>query len=307
MVPRGKGQSARPCTRMGQMATVVPDLGVKPMRHEREPSINHFTDLARWGMLGAYLLLMYAARGNRKELRRLHDTIIPASCRLLREDYLLFEQRFEAHTDTHEWSQGGLLPLSDNLFVGDFNIARMRETDTFGQRRLGHATLCRYYAQVLNKDRERSTREEFSTTGARMILGSTERFGHGSYHFHVYLRDLDQRFGCSVHRDPAGFFVTLMLGDIELTEPVTHYLRNQLPPSTRRRTDAGSSSGGDEVTFLFELPDAALALSCREDDPAQSMYLLAGDGFEAALIDALRAVGVPIKNVTRLPAPEATQ
>ncbi|MBI1908337.1 hypothetical protein HYS28_02885 [Candidatus Uhrbacteria bacterium] len=277
------------------------------MRHE--PSIHKITDLARWGMLGAYMLLMYASGGDKKELRRLHDEVIPTNCRLLREDYLEFEGRVGELINIFAQTTAllGRSAVSDAIFVTHFRLVRVNpgrapEVLTHGP----FATLHGYYADVLNRGRERSARKEFTTAGAKMILGSAARFGYGSFHFQVCLQDLDQSFACSVHRDATGFFVTLMMGEHELTEPITYYLRSRLPSSTMRQVNA-SSSYGSEMTFLFELPDAALASSCREDDPAQRMYLLASDDFEASLIDALRAVGVPIKNVTRLPAPEATQ
>jgi len=274
----------------------------------RKPLLTSFEDLRAYGMHGAYLLLLHTC-SSVNELRFLHDQVIPPDCRLMREDVILLEDAFRARQKIQGWPrrQGRWdmeisYPARD-AFLRDFNLARSVEHHWNGFRNVADTNLCSYYHLALIRGR---TFVERHTMGGMQILSDESAFGHGHFHFLCLLtEDPDVVLPFGVFWDANGFFVLFRVSVRNLTEPMTHAIRQAMPESARLPS-MGKMYG--QVDLVVDLPDKRLVEHVTERQIGVSQYTstLAGDGFLGAVQNVFDDMGlkVTVTEAITYPQPE---
>lgn len=253
-------------------------------------------DLLRWDMLGAFMLLLHTA-SSKKELRFLHDEVIPENCRLLREDYLLLEDAWTARHNIDGWpshtKRWNLDPASSAklAFLADFASVRRYRAGAMKDK-IGIATLREYYAQALNTNRTKSSQDSISSP---CVYSCANALGRGFHHFEVSLTaNPEARLSTGVFKDNDGFYGILTVQDVDLTEPVVYALLRDLAQYSSPLYGLTSNHASFVVPLGTDLSEHISEMEIYGRCNSRRTFLMMKDGFLPALQQAFTAIDLPV-------------
>ncbi|MDO8505065.1 MAG: hypothetical protein Q7S48_00565 [bacterium] len=280
-----------PCVhiRTRGLSAIPTDLEKKVMAKKKEgmPALARLISmLETYGMRSTFIFILAIAQSKR-HLRYIHDSLLPAECRLLRSDVQeLLEPAWE---HLHPGSTSGATRTDDETI--QFLIEKERSLSTGGK-----AHMLAYYMAKLNHGRECLVRRFIDSWQYNTIYSQTEGERNGSYPFLVGVCGHGFDLGLGLTPDSKHMLVLLRTRPRYLTEPLTRRFLNELPPSrTFNSSNATLYDQFAELDFCWLTTAEGLAEHLRTEREDRSEILI-GDkrSFLAAVAKRLQSMGIPI-------------